>query len=1505
MTRKAQRYTSMKKRSVNKQGTPVGSNATLLNRLFCNNPAGGNNNSVMDDEAPAVSTLSVHSGSSAEENTSPRSRKTQKAAHAKTTPTTASTPTTCISLGADFLRETSETFTLHDEANVRSNIQTTLRESLLACSENKDFSCDSSSPPTFLCSGKATKKYHVATSASEDSVASGPQPVPVTLVGDAAVGSTSPTARRKAAREMSRKLPIAFVEENDIEAPDTKLSMFLSDDDDIAETSSQPPKMITTRSSVVVPKALSSDDTPAATAKKSSRPMKTPGGLVIPSQFTFSGKGVFPSPMDNYYVKSSTIQKSPPRERLVERGKVEKSPRKKGTSPRRGRRPPTSPVHKAKDKPLSDEPAFSSPQSLDLMPMDKMMNLLATESGSFAEKLGDESTNVERIPGASAVNDESAQVEPKNDSVPPIEDLAIQEQHEERKVEDADGSGAVYFSSVDSTDNDFILSTSTGTGTGALEETAASRRDLPLAPSVGVDADVHPYVPPYQLSEQISSNVSASQSKDSIDCTVEELKAKYERKINEQKDQAALANRVARLRLEEIGRLEAQIDVMKEKQVNENELLKLRDRLQQTQQEKKKEIERVRKEMEARIEDQKKASKSLSEFQRLEKELESVKQKLAMKASSADDATNGLEHLDPTDAKMSTREKSPSTKVSKSPSRATMELQRLSQELAQVKHESASLKQELDAKVNTTNERQKASLDEVVLSSRELVDTTEQLATTTQHPALEKELQAVREELSKISAALVEKENELQSIKASYFQNGSEPSAWLTSPVRFTSPITLTPPKRTIGKTKRQAASEGKSTRQDDVVEIYEREKESLRQQIALLDQQATESNQEHERALAELRQASELEITRVRKEMESKLERHLDKERTLKQSLPEVSSPEKEELLEQIERLQAEKKLERSGGLRDVQKKEELFLRISTMEAKEKELLESHERAIQDLRTKGDQEIQKLKAQMVKQEQARAIRERELASAISESSSYEKDELLQKTEKLQASLEKERDGAVLLKIQIASLEKELASSKIEHSSALKSLKSTADCEIERHKAELDERSALEVAMQITSNERDAAKEELQRLNAKIDELRKKHADEVAALTKESSDKIERIDRDSEVRMSALQRKADEQIKDLQSANSRLCKEHAEEKEKLEREVRAVEETYKVLITESNAQFESFQRESDATVKDLEEELRGKEEKLKAELQAIELQHRSNQQDLREKYDELRVKQQDHENQMKEADDLHNKQFEDLLNQLDIVEAEHKQATSQKERALSEKEAVVDALGSQLAEAQRKISEAQNESKHASDAAEQTQLKCKSLEEQCQLLASEILELKEHQKRFAKEAAIAREKACENAREEMIEKAEIQFQQANEHYVKLRKQYDESQERAKKLEGELKVLKKKHEKLFNDKESHEIELKSEVAKLHAANAKIEAESAIKAKEYRREMERLLATAKDFEAKAEEAGKTSRSIQTTLATVVAEKEKLQKEYEEMKSVSEELMAIVEGQERHEC
>jgi hypothetical protein len=1373
----------------------------------------GSNNSILDDEdvnaPPGSSTLSVHSGSSAEENTSPRSRK----ARMKKKDETAYAASSCVRLSTKLLEQASENLTLHDESKVRHSIQSSLQDSLLvACAGSQ-----SSSPPTFQA--PAPIPYET----SDDSSIF---PQPVKLVGDAAVGSTSSV---KMATPKPRKIVSIVDDDNDIEEPNNTISIF-NDDDDIAETASQP-ALRTTEKPTLVPKANSSDDlakTPAA-KKSSSKPMKTPGGLVIPSPFMYTGKGIFPSTLENYYAKPS-VQKSPPRERVNPRNSPtsEKSPRKS-----------TSPGKKSPRKSSTGKEKTNKSPTSRLIASDMVTLSVTASSSSLTERKSPDRLELQRGTSPPSIVRIASSVD----------DLATV--HEASTSKETSNDDDAFLP------NDFnkplvksppVEARDSSSTTEAIELAQRELRDeLKLEEQILVDVIVSSIEHPAPTTE-------STQNKDR-DVAFEELKVKYERKINEQKDQAALANRVARMRLDEIERLEAQMDAMKERQVDQDELLKLKDRLRQIQQGKKKEVERIRQEMEARMEEQLKqvesSSNHSSDLQRLEQELAEVKKQLA----EANAKQMNLEA--PT-----------------SPTSGEVELLRVKQELA---------------------------------------DVTEKLAlapTAPPQPELEAELNLVKEELSKVNEKLAVKEKELEDHKNSIPLTKAESPA--RSPRRLAN--TGTPPTRSGGKAKRQPGSDGKASKQrDEVTEIYEREKESLRQQIALLDQQASESSREHERALSDLRMASEQEIARIKKEMESRLEHHLDKERELKQTLSEVSSGEKEELLEQIKLLQAEKKMERTGGLREVQKKEDLLQRIAVMEKKEKELIEDHERAIQDLRTQGDFEIQKLRSQMQKQDERRAARERELEQAISETSSFEKEEL-------QRLLESERNGAVLVKIKISNLEKEIEASERNHREAMEALKNSTDAEIERLQNELEERSALEEAMQITSNERDVMAEEVQRLKAMlaeensqhtriIEELRKQHGEETAALKNDSAEKIDKLEQDAQNRMQDIQRKADQTCEDLREKCDEkiyiLLKQHAEEVEKVNREVQGVEEKYKILLTESNALFESFQKEADAKINELEEELKEKDARFKDELDAVAQRSTVEDKQLREQYEELKAKQIIHESQMKEADDNHNKQFEDLLAQLDLVEAEHQHTISAKEKLLLEKDAIVDALGSQLAEAQRKINEAQHERNQETDQSKQAQQKCHALEEELQLLKSEILDLKDAHKKFAKDAAVAQARACEEAREEMIEKAEIQFQQANEHYVKLRKQYDESQERAKKLESELKSMKKKVERVAKEKESCEIDLKAEVAQLNAAKSKIEADSAQKAKEYRRELERLLQTAKAFEAKADEAGKTSRSIQTTLATVVAEKEKLQKEYEEMKSVSEELMAIVEDREQHEC
>ena len=77
-------------------------------------------------------------------------------------------------------------------------------------------------------------------------------------------------------------------------------------------------------------------------------------------------------------------------------------------------------------------------------------------------------------------------------------------------------------------------------------------------------------------------------------------------------------------------------------------------------------------------------------------------------------------------------------------------------------------------------------------------------------------------------------------------------------------------------------------------------------------------------------------------------------------------------------------------------------------------------------------------------------------------------------------------------------------------------------------------------------------------------------------------------------------------------------------------------------------------------------------------------------------------------------------------------------------------------------------------------------------------------------------------------------------------------------------------------------------------------ATVEATASRKVRESRQELERSRGNEKELSRQLDEAKATSRSVQSTLAAVVAEKERLIAENEEMKGVCEELMTMVEGQ-----
>jgi hypothetical protein len=266
------------------------------------------------------------------------------------------------------------------------------------------------------------------------------------------------------------------------------------------------------------------------------------------------------------------------------------------------------------------------------------------------------------------------------------------------------------------------------------------------------------------------------------------------------------------------------------------------------------------------------------------------------------------------------------------------------------------------------------------------------------------------------------------------------------------------------------------------------------------------------------------------------------------------------------------------------------------------------------------------------------------------------------------------------------------------------------------------------------------------------------------------------------------------------------------------------------------------------------------------------------------------------ERKLQQVDKDHSIQLDELLTQLDLIEAEHGQKVLE---ITSEKDAIIAALGAQLTDAKTREKEVDATHEKLTVNLARVQEEASTAKENVENMKNELEYTKSAHDNLIMGEGERRERACEEAREEMIERAEIQFKAANDLYINLKKEYDSSIAEVERVESELKDVKTKLEAAKNEKEDRVADLKAEVAELKATDARTESDAAHRAKEHGREMEGLLKAAKDFEIKLEDTKSTSRSLEKSLSAVVSAKTKLQQEYDEMKSVCEELMVLVEG------
>jgi hypothetical protein len=264
----------------------------------------------------------------------------------------------------------------------------------------------------------------------------------------------------------------------------------------------------------------------------------------------------------------------------------------------------------------------------------------------------------------------------------------------------------------------------------------------------------------------------------------------------------------------------------------------------------------------------------------------------------------------------------------------------------------------------------------------------------------------------------------------------------------------------------------------------------------------------------------------------------------------------------------------------------------------------------------------------------------------------------LVKVEKLESKLEGERNGAVLIKMKIAVLEKELKAEEKKLGEEMQALRTTTDAEVSRLQLELDGLCAAQEKALAVSKERDSLLERMQELGEQMeqerseqerkhDELRKQHMDEVDSINLKGEERVEKIQVE-------LEKKAAEVIQEFEIVSKQSTTE--------EKNLRELVELLEAEATENKAEYER-------------------------KLQQINKDHNLQLDEL-EAYGATTSKA-EYERKLELLSTDHRMQLDELLAQLDLVEAEHKQKMSEIEKITNEKDTVIADLGAQVADASR------------------------------------------------------------------------------------------------------------------------------------------------------------------------------------------------------------------------
>jgi len=172
----------------------------------------------------------------------------------------------------------------------------------------------------------------------------------------------------------------------------------------------------------------------------------------------------------------------------------------------------------------------------------------------------------------------------------------------------------------------------------------------------------------------------------------------------------------------------------------------------------------------------------------------------------------------------------------------------------------------------------------------------------------------------------------------------------------------------------------------------------------------------------------------------------------------------------------------------------------------------------------------------------------------------------------------------------------------------------------------------------------------------------------------------------------------------------------------------------------------------------------------------------------------------------------------------------------------------------------------------------------------CELFFTKIEAIREEEEK--------RQEAIKEAKNDIIKDAQEQFAQANEQYKRLKAKHSSSLKSVKQLEEDLKRAKVQSEGLVQEQKKKEAEMKAKIAALKKKLERVEDENGADAKKYTLEIAEMREKEQKLRAQLEEVNKAKEAAHITLDSLMAEKNKLKKENDELQEICNELMVEAE-------